>query len=143
MIHKDFDTLPIYLEAIKSTLPLGNYFISDSLKWFPEDTGFRYLDYYPLVNQRAHKLGKNKKILNDKFKNQYNRFLRMLCEKPFIEDADKLWLIYYFLLLDKIDEAIKLFDEYTKNSKKSNLSSLMPLLTFYSTQLSASFNTTI
>ena len=86
----------------------------------PREENFRFLDYYPLVNQRIHKLGKSKKILNDKFKAHYTQFLRILAMKyhPSIEEL--IWFIYYLLLQDKIDQAIDIFNKYKARIEDGN-----------------------
>ena len=98
----------------------GEYFISKYSDNNAYQNGFRFLDYYPLINQRIHVLGKNKKILNDKFKQQYLKFLRILAEKPQLSLADELWSVYYLLLQDKIELAIQKFDKIATNSSNGN-----------------------
>ena len=73
--------------------------------------GFRHLDYYPLINARAHQLAdeENQGILNREFRETYNRFLFDLAGKKALDTEDKLnWTLYY-LLQDKTIEAIDIF----------------------------------
>jgi hypothetical protein len=71
----------------------------------------RHLDYFPLVNARAHKLGGEEKqgILNQNFKATYEKFIKALLVKTKIDNADKLQFVYYLLLQDRLDESQLIF----------------------------------
>ena len=43
---------------------------------------YQHLEYCPLVNARAHQLGKRRQILNDRFAAQYRRLLDVLSYRP-------------------------------------------------------------
>jgi len=76
----------------------------------PEARGwYEHLEYAPLVNARAHSLGGENKILNDRFRGQYGRFTDILCHKPRLDDADWLAVSYYLLLQDRIEEGLEAF----------------------------------
>ncbi|MCY3021345.1 MAG: hypothetical protein NTW87_20210 [Planctomycetota bacterium] len=70
---------------------------------------YQHLEYSPLVNARAHRLGKAPKILNERFYQQYLRFLEVLRYKPALDDADRLATAYYLLLQDRIEEGMAFF----------------------------------
>jgi hypothetical protein len=70
---------------------------------------YQHLEYNPLVNARAHRLGKDRKILNDRFASQYNVCLQILKYKPALDDADRLAITYYQLLQDRIEDAVASF----------------------------------
>ena len=70
---------------------------------------YQHLEYSPLVNARAHRLGKEHKILNERFYQQYMRFLDVLRYKPALDDADRLAVAYYLLLQDRIEEGMAFF----------------------------------
>jgi len=70
---------------------------------------FEYLDYRPLVNARAHALGKRRQIVNDRLHQQYHRFLRELAHSRRLSDDDLLAVTYYLLVQDRIEEAIDAF----------------------------------
>jgi hypothetical protein len=59
----------------------------------------------------AHKATRTATILNDKFKEQYDHFLRLLSEKPKHDVDDLLVLIVYLLAQDRITEAKDKFKE--------------------------------
>ncbi|KAF9361888.1 hypothetical protein BGX26_010291 [Mortierella sp. AD094] len=87
------------------------------------DNSLRYLEYFPLVNARAHKATRNATILNDKFKVQYAHFLKYLSQKARHDADDLLMLIVYLLAQDRIAEAKKTFRQLgTMMSSNTNVS---------------------
>ncbi|KAI1295221.1 hypothetical protein EDD11_007941 [Mortierella claussenii] len=76
-----------------------------------ENSTFKYLEYFPLINARAHKATRDATILNDKFRVQYLRFLKLLCQKPRHEIDDLLMLVVYLLAQDRIMEAKEKFQQ--------------------------------
>ena len=84
---------------------VGHTWKSELLDWNQVHEDNRHLDYFPLVNSRAHQLHagsdtQKSSILNKNFKETYNKFLITLIKKftPSISEIDKLQLVYYFLL---------------------------------------------
>eukprot|EP01116_Phalansterium_solitarium_P020667 TRINITY_DN6156_c0_g6_i2.p1 TRINITY_DN6156_c0_g6~~TRINITY_DN6156_c0_g6_i2.p1 ORF type:complete len:2265 (-),score=945.46 TRINITY_DN6156_c0_g6_i2:259-7053(-) len=74
-----------------------------------DDNRYRHLEYSPLVNARAHRLGSERKILNTTFEAQYNKFLDVLSYKPKPDAEDLMALTYYMLLQDRVPEAQQIF----------------------------------
>ena len=70
---------------------------------------FEHLEYKPLVNARAHSLGKRRQILNDRFHHQYHQTLHQLSYERILDDDDLLTVTYYLLLQDRIEEALSTF----------------------------------
>lgn len=70
---------------------------------------YQHLEYKPLVNARAHALGKVRQIVNDRFHQQYHQFMTMLSYKRTFDDADLLSITYYLLLQDRVEEALETF----------------------------------
>ena len=70
---------------------------------------FEHLEYKPLVNARAHSLGKRRQILNDRFHHQYHQTLHQLSYERKLDDNDLLAVTYYLLLQDRIEEALATF----------------------------------
>ncbi len=68
-----------------------------------------HLEYKPLVNARAHSLGKRRQIVNDRFNEQYHRALKQLGYSRQLSDDDLLVVTYYLLLQDRIEEALATF----------------------------------
>ena len=83
----------------------------------PDMSGFRILEYAPLVNARAHPLGANakeqNKILNLQLKTQYEMFLNILCEMPLKEISTDWWLIvvYYLILQERKQTGLDILKE--------------------------------
>ncbi|KAF9986039.1 hypothetical protein BGZ75_002268 [Mortierella antarctica] len=107
-------------------LDVGYWFTSSTFVRQPQarstgvsDQSFRYLEYFPLINARAHKATRNATILNDKFKDQYDRFLRLLTQKPHHDVDDLLMLIVYLLAQDRILEAKERFQQLSEMMHKA------------------------
>jgi hypothetical protein len=70
---------------------------------------YEHLEYKPLVNARAHSLGDRRQIVNARVLEQYHRFMDLLCHHSQLSDDDRLAIVYYLLLQDRIDEAMATF----------------------------------
>lgn len=70
----------------------------------------QHLDYAPLVNARAHRLGRDHRILNDRFRAQYGEFLDLLAHRPELGAEDRLAVAAYLSLQDRIGEALAWLD---------------------------------
>lgn len=90
----------------------GDYLDSRLLKIDPVARHiYQQLEYLPLVNARAHQLGRRREILNDRFAEQYQQLLKILSYKRDMTDEDRLAVAYYLLLQDRIDDATRFFKE--------------------------------
>lgn len=88
----------------------GAYLESDLLSIDPVARhAYQHLDYRPLVNSRAHALGRRRQIVNDRLDGQYHALLRLLSYKRELNDDDLVAVTYYLLLQDRIDEAQSFF----------------------------------
>ncbi|OWK38436.1 hypothetical protein FRUB_07556 [Fimbriiglobus ruber] len=70
---------------------------------------YEHLEYKPLVNARAHALGHRRQIVNDRFSEQYHRYLKVLSYRQSLDDADELAVVYYLLLQDRVEETLATF----------------------------------
>jgi hypothetical protein len=70
-----------------------------------ERRSYEHLEYAPLVNARAHRLGKSRQILNNRFFEQYTRLMTVLCYRPALDAEDLLGVSYYLALQDRIEES--------------------------------------
>jgi hypothetical protein len=68
----------------------------------------QHLEYAPLVNARAHRLGDNRTILNHAFAEQYRRFLEIACHRSAVNHDDLLAMTYYLLLQDRVEEGLSM-----------------------------------
>ncbi|MBN2582419.1 MAG: hypothetical protein JXL80_05075, partial [Planctomycetes bacterium] len=67
---------------------------------------YEHLEYSPLVNARAHRLGQRWTIVNDRFDEQYKHLMRVLAYRPSLDDADLMSVTYYLLLQDRVEDAL-------------------------------------
>ncbi|KAG0198556.1 hypothetical protein BGX28_007992 [Mortierella sp. GBA30] len=111
-----------------SALNVGEWFTSSIFARRPRtrfegswDRSYRYLEYFPLINARAHKANRNATILNDKFKIQYYHFLQLLSQKPYHDVDDLLVLIVYLLAQDRILEAKHRFQQLSELMSKTEV----------------------
>jgi hypothetical protein len=81
----------------------------------------QHLEYFPLVNARRHPLGKNREILNDRFFEQYQRLMTVLSHKPALDDNDKMVVVYYLFLQDRVDEALGFLAQVKPESVETRL----------------------
>src|SRR5262245_32133479 len=72
---------------------------------------YEHLEYKPLVNARAHSLGRRRQIVNDKLAGQYHHFLDQLARHKQLTDDDRLAAVYYLLLQDRVEDALDTFAE--------------------------------
>ena len=71
-----------------------------------ERRSYEHLEYSPLVNQRAHRIGAENKIPNPVFRGEYQHLLGILAHKPALDAIDQLSIVYYLFLQDRIEEAL-------------------------------------
>lgn len=82
---------------------------------------YQHLEYSPLVNARTHRLGRDQKILNDRFRAQYGEFLEIASYKPVLSAEDRLGVSVYLSLQDRVEEALKWFDSVDEAEVVSRL----------------------
>jgi hypothetical protein len=82
---------------------------------------FEHLEYSPLVNARAHRLGRDRKIVNSAFFNQYVRLMNVLRYKRELTDEDELGVACYLFLQDRVAEALAWFDKVDADKLPSQL----------------------
>ena len=66
---------------------------------------YQHLEYSPLVNARAHRLGKRRQIVNERMSAQYHRLLKILGYRRELDDTDAMAVTYHMLLQGRIAEA--------------------------------------
>lgn len=67
---------------------------------------YEHLEYSPLINQRAHRLGREWRIANQEVLAQYQALLGTLSFKPTLGSADNLAVVYHLFLQDRVEEAL-------------------------------------
>lgn len=77
-----------------------------------EIDNFEPLEYDPLINPRAHDISDKKhNILNKTFKETYERFLKYCIEKGPLGEREKIILVSYLVLQDRVQEALEKIKE--------------------------------
>ncbi len=74
-----------------------------------ERRAYEHLEYSPLVNQRAHRLGNDWRIANPAVREQYLRLLDILAHKRSLDAVDSMSVTYYLFLQDRVEEALVRF----------------------------------
>ncbi len=72
---------------------------------------YEHLEYYPMVNARAHQIGQQRQIFNDRLYEQYNHWLKLLSYLRQLNDDSRLATVYYLLLQDRVEEAVAQFQQ--------------------------------
>lgn len=80
-----------------------------------------HLEYSPLVNARAHQLGSQRKIMNAQLSERYCQFVSNLAFAPLEAQSfvTKLAIVYYWLALDRVTDAVELFRSLPNPSRSS------------------------
>ena len=100
----------------------GVHLVSPLLTLDPvERFDYQHLEYAPLVNPRAHRVGARRKILNTNFRQQYQRFMTVLCEQNRLASADTLAVAYYMTLQDRVEEALDWFGRVPRETVAERL----------------------
>ncbi len=101
---------------------LGGYLKTELVTFDPVVRhSYQHLEYRPLVNARAHRLGRRRTILNDRFHAQYHRLLQYLACRDKLTDDDLMAVTYYLLLQDRISEALEFFRRVDRNALTEEL----------------------
>src|SRR5690606_22032720 len=82
---------------------------------------YQHLEYAPLVNARAHQLGDEREIVNDRFHAQYHQWLELLSYKPRLDDRDLMATSYYLLLQDRVPESLDFFKRINRQQLATGL----------------------
>lgn len=108
IFHKDIPRTRIYLAQSPMAGRVGPVFASALLNVDPVDAKtYAHLEYDPLVNARTHPVGEKLKILNTALREQYTGFLFNSLYRAELDARERLALVYYLLLQDRLSEAGK------------------------------------
>ena len=111
--HNDAETIREFMTfSNKVTNNLGLVFDSELVTIDPvQRRWYKHREYWPLINDRAHQLGAERRILNPNFAEQYHKLLLTMAYQPKLEDDSHLVLAYYMLLQDRIETALEHFGQ--------------------------------
>jgi hypothetical protein len=119
-----------FVPAIRQYLQFRDDFVQRTGTWIDSELLtidpelrriYEHLDYRPLVNARSHRLGAKRKILNNRFFEQYHQLMRILSYQRSLNDDARMAVTYYLLLQDRIEEALATFDEINPNNLETRL----------------------
>lgn len=108
VMHHDPAPLGEWLRHRDELLLLcGPWLDSKLVKLDPiERKRFEQLEYSPLVNQRAHRLGAQHRIANNVMLAQYRSLLEILAYKPSLDSMDSMTVTGFLFLQDRVEEAL-------------------------------------
>lgn len=111
LLHDDARALGEFLRQQEPLAGELRHVLENQLLSFDpvERHAYQHLEYKPLVNARAHALGRNRQIVNDSLHAQYHALLEVLARKPRLDDNDWLAVTHYLLMQDRIEEALEAF----------------------------------
>lgn len=111
LYHNDPAALGEYLKHSSFLARCGTYLDTPLVKIDPVERNlYQHIEFSPLVNARAHQIGNVRTISTSGLDVQYREFLTTLSYKPALDEMDKVVATYYFLLQDRIEEALAFFD---------------------------------
>ncbi len=111
VVHNDTPALREFLKHRDDFLNgCGPFFSSKLITIDPiERRSYEHLEYSPLVNQRAHMLGNERRIANPTVLGQYQHLLDILAHKPQLDAMDSMSVTYHLFLQDRVEDALARF----------------------------------
>jgi hypothetical protein len=111
LLHNDTTTLREWLKHEAGfTGQCGPYLASGLVTLDPiERRSYEHLEFSPLVNQRAHRVGNEWRIANPALHGEYTSLLHILAHKPQLDAMDHLSVSYFLFLQDRVEEALTRF----------------------------------
>ncbi len=110
LLHSHLPAIREYLPHTSLAAKVGSSFVCELFEVDPIRRHlYQHREYWPLVNARVYPLGRKREILNQQFANQYHALLADLRYRNQLSDYDLLAVVYYLLLQDRIEEAMKFF----------------------------------
>jgi len=118
LLHRDAQATSEYLRHRDDFLDqCGTWLDAPLAKIDPKERQrFQHLELSPLVHQRAHQLGSQRVFGNQDLAGQYSALMNLLGYRPQLDSKDWLAVTYYFLLQDRIEEALEAFGEIDPNA---------------------------
>jgi len=117
-IHRDEKRMSEWFQHNRQLcVKLGPVLKSGLLEIDPSEYGiFEHNEFFPMVATRRFAIGKGLDIPNRDVRNTYLSFLTLLCYKQQLEPLDKLQIVSFMLLQNRIEEALKWFSEVSRDS---------------------------
>jgi len=126
ILHKDTQNMNVFFNSKQANLKsrVGSQFKSKLVEvnnWEESHDIFNFLDYFPLVNARAHRVGgmdsaatnssneTKQWILNKNLRETYMKFMVYLSTKNSWGAHDRLMFVNYLLMQERVTEAVAEF----------------------------------
>ncbi|MFZ4765901.1 MAG: hypothetical protein ACOYMN_13205, partial [Roseimicrobium sp.] len=108
LLHNDAATLREWLKLHDDFAEECGLFLATKLITLDpiERRSYEHLEYSPLVNQRAHRVGNEWRIANPALLEQYTHLLGIIAHKPQLDAMDSMSVAYFLFLQDRVDEAL-------------------------------------
>ena len=109
LVHADAPRAREWLAALGGAGlgDVGPAFACALVEFEPAEHGaYEHLEYGPLINARAHRLGEQRRIANEALGAQWRSFLLQLAHRPAPRAEDELAASHYLFAMDRPDEAI-------------------------------------
>jgi hypothetical protein len=119
LLHRDAPRVAAWLQASPSIASAGPVLDMPlfARPFDAEERGaYEHLEFAPLVNARAHRLGSKLRILNDGFAAQYRRFLELVAHRRAPTADDRLAGVTYLLAQDRFEAALAELDRVDGNA---------------------------
>jgi hypothetical protein len=121
-LHNVQPFLQEFLQASPLSIQCGPVFEAPVLTVNPvEQQSYQHLEYSPLINARAHSLGGERRILNDKFAAQWNALMTVLSFRARLSAEDQLAVAGYLAAQDRIEDALAAFAKVDRASVAEKL----------------------
>ncbi|RBP39068.1 autotransporter-associated beta strand protein [Roseimicrobium gellanilyticum] len=123
LLHNDTPSLREWLKHRDDfTDHCGAYLATKLVLLDPiERHDYEHLEYSPLINQRAHRVGNEWRIANPMVLDQYDTLLGVLSQKPQLDAIDSMSVVYYLFLQDRVEEALARFKTIDANALPTKL----------------------
>ncbi len=108
LVHNERSALREWLRHQEEFLSQCGPFLASSIITIDpiERRTYEHLEYAPLINQRAHRVGTEHRIANPVIRAQYQDLLAIIAHKAALDTADEMSVVYYLFLQDRTEEAL-------------------------------------
>ena len=123
LVHNDTGMLREWLKHREDfATQCGPYLASKLVLLDPiERRSYEHLEYSPLVNQRAHRVGSEWRVANPAVLQEYKALLDVLAHKPQLDAMDTMSVAYFLFLQDRVEEALARFKAVDANALPTKL----------------------
>ncbi len=120
--HNAMPYLAEYLMSTSLPARCGSVLEAPLLTVDPVDRrAWQLLEYDPLINARAHRLGGTRVVLNDRLRAQWTAYLQILAAREKLESEDLLLVSSYLALQDRVEEALEFFSRVERGAVAEKL----------------------